>query len=149
MLSRAVGAIGSAPHWQCGGSGFESRTVHVIRSEYDLARYHSRREGFVARLGGKCVDCDGSEDLEFDHVDPKTKSFNVGEIILHGDDKVLAEMTKCVLRCKSCHKVRSDVQQSVGHGGGLTGVKNCRCELCGPLKNQYMRDLRAKRKMGD
>lgn len=46
-------------------------------------------------------------------------------------------------------EVRSDAQQTVGHGGGLTGVKNCRCELCGPLKNRYMRDLRARRKMGD
>ena len=125
----------------------------MIRREYDLARYHSRREKFVALLGGKCSDCDCSVDLEFDHVDPKTKLFNIGAIILHGDGKVLAELAKCVLRCKPCHKLKSDAEQSVNHGGGLTGVKNCRCELCGSLKNEYnkllRRRLRAERKLGD
>ena len=25
-----IGAVGSAPHWQCGGHGFESRMLHHV-----------------------------------------------------------------------------------------------------------------------
>ena len=30
-LMRAFGAVGSAPHWQCGGQGFESPKVHHLK----------------------------------------------------------------------------------------------------------------------
>ena len=27
---RGISAVGSAPHWQCGGHGFESRMLHAL-----------------------------------------------------------------------------------------------------------------------
>ena len=36
-LMRAFGAVGSAPHWQCGGQGFESPKVHQNEKETTLA----------------------------------------------------------------------------------------------------------------
>ena len=33
-------------------------------------------------------------------------------------------------------------RQSVDHGGGKTGKRNCRCDLCRPLKNKYLSDAR-------
>ena len=28
ILVRGISAVGSAPHWQCGGHGFKSRILH-------------------------------------------------------------------------------------------------------------------------
>ena len=28
---RGIGAAGSAPHWQCGGHGFESRMLQFVK----------------------------------------------------------------------------------------------------------------------
>ena len=28
ILVRGISAVGSAPHWQCGGHGFKSRMLH-------------------------------------------------------------------------------------------------------------------------
>jgi 5-methylcytosine-specific restriction endonuclease McrA len=41
---------------------------------YIKARRKYRRERL---LGGECVRCGATDDLEFDHIDPKTKAFAV------------------------------------------------------------------------
>lgn len=109
------------------------------RSVYDLYRYYARKQEAIDFLGGKCVDCGTTEMLEFDHIDPSTKLYNIGMIMLHGDDKLYKELKKCVLRCHTCHKLRSDTQQSIDHGGGLSGKRNCKCIPCKARKAEYMR----------
>ena len=42
------------------------------RRLYNLRRYHKIRGGFIEELGGKCVMCGKSENLHFDHINPKT-----------------------------------------------------------------------------
>lgn len=37
-----------------------------------------RRVQLIELLGGKCVRCGSTNDLEFDHIDPETKRFAVG-----------------------------------------------------------------------
>lgn len=105
-------------------------------------RYHKLRSEYVEILGGKCVDCGALDNLEFDHVDPTTKTYDVGKILTHKRSKVLAELEKCVLRCSLCHVKKSTREQSVEHGQGLTGKRNCGCPLCAPLKAAYMRKRR-------
>jgi hypothetical protein len=59
-------------------------------------------------LGGKCMICDydiyiGA--LEFHHLDPSTKSFQLSVGNLGKPwDRVLAEIEKCALLCSCCHK---------------------------------------------
>jgi len=112
--------------------------------QYMLDRYHRRRAIAIEVLGGKCVDCGSVEELEFDHDDPTLKSFNVGKAFTSmAESKLWPEIEKCVLRCKPCHKIKSDtIDNAVGHGEGLTGKRNCRCALCGPLKNAYNKELK-------
>ena len=106
--------------------------------EYQKAKYEKRRNGFIEELGGVCVQCNSVDELEFDHIDPETKSFNVAKKMANGAIAVLREeIAKCQLLCKKCHKKKSVAQEEVGHGEGLTGKKNCRCELCAPLKNEH------------
>jgi hypothetical protein len=116
--------------------------------KYMLQRYHRRRAHAIEVLGGKCVDCESNDNLEFDHALPEDKSFNVAKAFAGMAEKTLwVEIHKCVLRCKECHAVKTYQEDlAVGHGLGLTGKKNCRCDLCRPLKNAYSRDLKRRRK---
>ena len=106
---------------------------------YTLNRYHTRRAYYIGVMGGKCVDCGSADSLEFDHVDRSKKSFTITSSLTGGSKKrIEEELLKCVLRCKDCHRVKTTRESSVEHGGGLTGRRNCRCDLCRPLKNAYM-----------
>lgn len=114
--------------------------------EYQKRRYQLRRAMFIEEMGGKCALCSSTESLEFDHIDPSTKSFNVGDRLSNrNEESVRQELQKCQLLCSPCHKEKSRSSASFGHGGGKTGVRNCRCALCAPLKNAYMRELKRRR----
>lgn len=114
--------------------------------EYQKRRYEQRRAMFIEELGGVCAQCGSEDSLEFDHIDPQTKSFNLAKKMVSGALAVLREeVQKCQLLCYTCHKKKSVSEEKVEHGTGKTGVRNCRCELCGPLKNAYMRELKRKK----
>lgn len=61
-----------------------------------------------------CVDC-GEKDpivLQSDHIDPKTKLFNIGESISsYSWSTIQAELVKCETRCANCHARRTAIQQ--------------------------------------
>ncbi len=57
-----------------------------------------------------CVDCGNSdiEVLQFDHRDPKEKSFTLGSDALRLKwSRVMEETDKCDVRCANCHTKRS------------------------------------------
>jgi len=92
-----------------------------------------------ARLGGKCIDCGSIKNLEFDHIDPKTKKGNVSEIANWKLERFLAEVDKCVLRCAPCHQNRHR-NEAQGHGEGRWGKRNCKCEKCIIIRRKYYRE---------
>jgi 5-methylcytosine-specific restriction endonuclease McrA len=106
---------------------------------YMLNRYHERRAEALEKLGGACAICGSKVSLEIDHIDPKTKSFDVGKLWSVSKARYLSELEKCQLLCKVHHLRKSGDELAVPHGGGLTGKRNCRCTLCAPLKNAYNR----------
>lgn len=112
---------------------------------YMNARYHRRRAEAVELLGGRCVQCGSTDALELDHIDRTTKAGELGRLFSRGEARYRAELAKCQLLCEECHRRKSADEQSVEHGGGKTGKKNCRCRLCGPLKNKYMREWKEAR----
>lgn len=107
--------------------------------DYMSRRYHERRKQAIQALGGKCIDCGTTENLELDHIERSTKLINVSSFTW--SDKVYwAEvLDKCTLRCQSCHRKKSAWERSVVHGGGLSGKRNCPCEPCRRRKAEYMR----------
>lgn len=105
---------------------------------YNLTRYHRRRTEAIETLGGKCTACANTESLEFDHIDPETKTGEIGKLFTMGEKRLQVELLKCHLLCKKCHALKTAQQRSVEHGGGKTGKKDCRCDLCRPLKNSII-----------
>ncbi len=76
-----------------------------------------------------CVDC-GEPDwrvLEFDHIDPASKSFSISRGIADGRniDSIKTEIKKCEVRCCNCHRIRTRREKHWGKGrddlGGHTG----------------------------
>lgn len=117
-----------------------------VRCVDQKERYVIMRARAIAHLGGACIKCGAIEDLEIDHIDRTTKSFDPLSKICLSWEKLEVELGKCQLLCKVHHKEKSVQELSVEHGGGLTGKKNCRCDLCRPLKNAYLREWKRNRR---
>lgn len=80
---------------------------------YAHARHLSGRAWLQALKlkSGGCVDCGGFKRLEFDHVDKASKLFSVSTRTRSARKSLLAEIAKCVVRCKSCHSKRHAAEQ--------------------------------------
>lgn len=60
-----------------------------------------------------CIEC-GEPDirvLEFDHLDPTTKLFNVGDRSNRSIDSVFTEIAKCRVLCANCHRKHTAITQ--------------------------------------
>lgn len=65
------------------------------------------REILIEKMGGKCVECGCTKELEFDHIDPSTKSFNITAGYSKPKELLLEELSKCQLLCVSCHREKT------------------------------------------
>lgn len=115
---------------------------NAYMNSYMKKRYQERRDYAIFLLGGECVKCGSEDRLEFDHIDPAQKTFSFSKIWSYSMKVFGQELMKAQLLCYTCHKEKTSSEQSKGHGGGLTGVRNCRCKLCAPLKNAYRQRYR-------
>jgi 5-methylcytosine-specific restriction endonuclease McrA len=103
----------------------ERRRAYIAK--YNLERYHKRMAEAVALLGGSCIVCGETEDLQLDHRDPDSKSFNVGKLWSLSQETFLEELTKCQLLCDPCHKAKTltfDQKKIQAKKGNTTGIKN-------------------------
>ena len=66
----------------------------------------------LCMLGGKCVDCGTTKNLQFDHIDPSKKSFNISCVL---SERTLKELEKCELRCGNCHLEKTKNDWINGH----------------------------------
>lgn len=112
-----------------------------------LPKYRKQRKGeAIIRLGGKCVRCGVTENLDFDHIDRTTKILPMGRLWTRSNEEIEVELTKCQLLCKPCHKEKSiecgDLRRAT-HGSS-TMYKNhkCRCQLCVSENNRRSREYR-------
>ena len=94
-----------------------------------------RRKILFERLGNKCAKCGGTDRLEFDHIDPKSKSFCIGVRLDYSLKKLKLEADKCQLLCKPCHIIKTKIDngyQPVSKHGTASMYNNqlCRCDRC-------------------
>ena len=116
--------------------------IEVSNRSWHLNAYHSKRAGFVEDLGGLCAHCGGSDNLEFDHIEPELKSFNIGARLRgYPVEEIKEELKKCQLLCRSCHQKKSKKEGDLArgwtnksrlvHGSAWTYKHHkCRCTIC-------------------
>ena len=80
-----------------------------------------RRQKIKDYLGGKCVGCGTTENLQFDHLDRTIKKFNVAKHVCMAWDKLTVEADKCQLLCYQCHNLKTSVYHDANHL--MTGYK--------------------------
>ena len=93
--------------------GSEYRARAVKRNV--LARTRHRQLMLTYLSDKNCVRC-GVDDirvLDFDHIDPFTKSFNIARAL---NDRlnwkmILTEIDKCQILCANCHKIKTATEQ--------------------------------------
>ena len=59
---------------------------------------------------GPCNECGESYQpwqMDFDHVDPTTKTANIAQMLNHSRKRIDDEIAKCVLLCAKCHRIKS------------------------------------------
>jgi hypothetical protein len=69
-------------------------------------RRRSLRERSIVYKGGRCEICGYDKclsALEFHHLDPMTKEFNISDRVTTFED-IQAELDKCHLLCANCHR---------------------------------------------
>jgi len=111
--------------------------------EYFNNRRKERRLRFTNLLGGKCERCGTTENLHFDHRNPKKKEFRIADNIDAPEDILLKEVNKCILLCNKCHrdKTRENNEhgQPIAQHGTLHYYKkyHCRCQRCKNRMSKY------------
>lgn len=121
--------------------------------QYMSDRRLNRRNKLIEMSGGKCKECDSSENLEFNHINRQDKNFILSGFNL---DKpwalIIEEHSKCELLCSNHHKEYTRTQWQNGelaawnkdlhgdykHGSPRTYHElKCRCEKCKLAKRMY------------
>jgi 5-methylcytosine-specific restriction endonuclease McrA len=98
---------------------------------YIKARRKVRRARLIELLGGQCVRCGSTDELEFDHIDPETKVFAVGSDMSRAWDKLVEEALKCQLLCRECHVVKGiEDRPEPAHSYYRYWYYGCRCATC-------------------
>lgn len=108
-------------------------------SEIQNLRVASRRRELkkqaVAYKGGKCVHCGYDKSIaamEFHHVDPSKKDFQISTGRTRSWDRVKSEIDKCVLLCSNCHKEEHEKlfsERRIRHEARIAEMKRKRAEM--------------------
>lgn len=86
------------------------------KKAYQREWMRRRRQNWIDE-NGPCVDCGSDVDLEVDHVDAKTKSFNPSFIWSRKAEVREAELAKCVVRCSTCHQIKTSANEEQSRKG--------------------------------
>lgn len=89
----------------------ETRT-YKQRAEYLKEAVKKRRKELrvkaIIKMGGKCSICGYDkcfDALEFHHINPENKSFNISvRGLTRSWENIEAEISKCILICANCHR---------------------------------------------
>lgn len=89
-------------------------------------RKEQHKKHLIDMLGGKCSGCGTTENLQFDHLDRTTKSFNIGSNLAAKIEKLEEEAKKCQLLCKDCHQIKTLINhdcEQITYGKRVVEVK--------------------------
>lgn len=125
-----------------------------LMTDYKALWRQRTREWAKNLLGGRCVLCGTTEDLQFDHIDAATKTIDVSAAIRDGWSRrrIGVELEKCQLLCSYHNGEKSTILGE--HAGGknkiidpqhgtsvMYGRQKCRCAVCRLWKRQHRAGL--------
>lgn len=140
-----VGSNPTSPTCSCGKPiAFAGKCKTCYHREYS----NKRRQRMIDYLGGHCVICGTTENLEFDHVDRDKKSFNIQKNMTLSNPDVRAELDKCQLLCNEHHREKTARENSgFKHGTDYAWMKkHCSCAMCLEAKDKWNESRNAKRR---
>lgn len=83
-----------------------------------MRSYRQRRKNqALKKLGCKCKFCNSLENLEFDHIDPRTKKSPISRLWVKSQQEIDDELKQCQLLCKTCHTAKSKQEGSLSFKG--------------------------------
>ena len=81
-------------------------------NNYCVDRWRQKKIESIHHMGSSCVDCGISYPnthysvFDFHHLNPSEKDVDWGKLRLRSWDKIVKELSKCVLLCSNCHRIR-------------------------------------------
>lgn len=78
-------------------------------SEYKRKLRINNKQYFIEQFGNKCADCNNTYPAcayDFHHNNPNTKDIDPGLLFARKLSAIAAELTKCVMLCANCHRIR-------------------------------------------
>lgn len=102
---------------------------------YMKAWYDRRHAEAIAALGGHCSHpgCDETEDLQFDHIDPATKTLVIAKMWTASEERFQAELRKCQILCPPHHLEKTLAERGLTSARGTHGTLSA-YRWCGPPK---------------
>lgn len=95
----------------------KNRTKQIRMVAERRRRYKGQNRSFLVEYfkTHPCVDCGETNPvvLELDHIDRKSKKEAVGKLMSdgHSPQVVENELSKCVVRCANCHRIKTSKEQ--------------------------------------
>lgn len=121
-----------------------------MSNSYMKERYHKIRAQAIAQLGGKCIVCGSTEDLQLDHVFRSEKEFQISQIWSLSRETFNKELEKCQLLCGTCHRAKTawEVGAKAGrsHHGTLTSYRYCKCDECRKAYSDYWKTYKPRKR---
>ena len=65
--------------------------------------YDKNKAQCIEYLGGKCVKCGTTHNLQFDHIKREGKKYTIASKLSYKFDNLKEELDKCQLLCAPCH----------------------------------------------
>jgi 5-methylcytosine-specific restriction endonuclease McrA len=138
-----------------GRSGLCRACYNEYHARYQRELHARRRDQVIKALGGCCQRCGSVLRLEIDHIDARTKRFDVS-VLFRRSVLLAAELAKCQLLCHDCHRIKTvecgeagggwnkNMSGEIPHGtsSGYTYWK-CRCDDCRIARRAYKARWRA------
>lgn len=111
-----------------------------------MSEYAKRKEEIYKYLGGACVICGTTENLDIDHKIAEDKKFDISSNWSRSWDFLVVELDKCQLLCRPHHREKTAAEgdntgggrnkwSEIQHGKVWAYAKyGCRCNLCKEAK---------------